>query len=133
MFACPDLLGQPEGVEQLPDGRVDGAQDHPCATALQLVADLAQGVRPRVVKVAHRGGIKHEPLERRIGTLDDAHDLLGEAGRVRVEELRAEGVDEEAGCRLDRLVDRGERARAVGGDGDDPVVGLVDMHQHEDE
>jgi len=72
------------------------------------------GCQPRVVEVAHRSGIEHEPPERRIGALDEVHDLLVKRAALGVEQLRAERIDEEARRGLHRLVDQPQRARAIG-------------------
>ena len=39
---------------------------------------------------------EREPAQRRVRVLDEVHDLLGEARRVRVVQARAEAVDGEA-------------------------------------
>ena len=79
--------------------------------------------------MAPRGGRTTAGAGRR---RDDA-GLLREAACVRVEQLGSEGVDRQAGSGLGGPVDRPEDAAAVRREGDDPVVGLVDVLQHHDE
>ena len=112
-----DLGGEPEAVELAPDVVVGLGHGEDDPALLQVVGQLEEGLPTGVVDVVDGVGAEHEPA-RRIGDVHQRHDLVGETGRVGVEDPDPEPVDDQAGL--------GDRARRGAGQPEPSLVVPVD-------
>ena len=131
-----DLVGESEAVQfaaEVVAGLGDGEDD---PAPLQVVGQLEQGLGAGVVDVVDRLGLEDEPV-RRVSDVDQAHDVLGEALGVGVEDPDREPVDDQAGLGDRARGGRGQPDVSLGVEADHRVVGgevpldVHDQRQHD--
>ena len=85
---------------------IDASEDQVDSAALQIVAQITQGTRGRVVDIRHRACVDHKPAYRRRSVFYQRTHFIGKAIVVRVEQIRAEPIDHQTGFCLETRLRR---------------------------
>ena len=72
-------------------------KNHSHVLAPQILEQIVQGARGRVIDIGDRRGFDDEPAHRRLCLVHQRTHLVAEAVLIRVEQIRPEFVDDEPG------------------------------------